>query len=179
MLVNVYSPQTLPEKYKQDILNTDMCRRGQSFIPNHYIANALNWHLNPLRNPAKAPEYVVVALDDDVVVGFIVAFNRERYPAKRQMFRNRINKCYIDIICRKEGSHYKQVVPEMLKRLFKEILDLSGPTKFKLTATSPEAMRAYQKYGFVLDIVAHRKSKKIYQELGFNPDYPMYMYLKH
>jgi hypothetical protein len=176
MLVKVYSPQTLPEKYKQDILTTDMCRRGQSFIPNDYIAHALNWHLNPWMDPIEAPEYVVVALEDDVVVGFIVAFNRERYPAKRQMFRNRKNKCYIDIICRKEGSHYKQVVPEMLKRLFKEILDLSGPTKFKLTATSPEAMRAYQKYGFVLDIVDRS------QTIRRDPDatrHAMYMYLKH
>ena len=150
MLVRLYSLATLPQKYKSEILENyeDLCVRINDrtrFLegrPTGVTKPWLNLQLNAMYGQRGA-DYVIVCLQQKKIVGFIVAYARDKGPKPRKK-----NHWHLDIICRKHGSEYMNVSRLLVNRLIAEALK-NSVQEIGLYATTQMSVNAYKRLGFV------------------------------
>lgn len=138
MLVRMYTRSSLPEKYRSEIMDGNLCiRKNKEGISREYIEYQLN------RSDKGRPDYIIVCLNNTEIVGFIIAFAHDEGAGKK-----RKNNWTLDMICREPGSQYSNISQLMLKRLVREALKYNVK-KIVLHPTTNKAAMAYTRLGFI------------------------------
>ena len=127
--IKTFSADTIPKKYKRDIIDGHHCfRDGKRMITQKWLQFQLN----------RAP-IITVALDDDLrVAGFLMAY-RHNGPDTGSWTLN--------TICTKRGSRTGPLLMESFINKARK----SRAKQITLYATTQASKRAYKKYGFQID----------------------------
>ncbi len=143
--VRMFSHSTIPIKYKEEILQSGFCARGDK------VGISLNW----LEFQMSRAPMIVICLENREVKAFLFGFNYnkdERTPddetEEEEMARHKMSKEWtLDTICRDPDPSSKPYTALILNRFLKEAIN-RGIGRIGLFASTPEAATAYLKYGF-------------------------------
>ncbi len=139
MSVKLFTGASLPDKYRSQILDSDFCRRGASFISPEWITYQLG-----------RASYVVVALESWNVCGFLIGFNFDKAnPLNSELedHEKAHDVWWLDTICRNADRKYGIITGWLIDRFVAEALK-HGVLSIGLYATTPESTKAYTKYCF-------------------------------
>jgi len=139
MQIRLFTPLSLPKKYKLEIINTDLCSR------NNVMGVNKEWIDRQLNRAEGGVDFIIVCLNEKKIVGFILAEARHK-PDDGE--RRKKHTWMLDTICRKQGSEYSMVAQLLLNRLITEALKYNV-RKINLYATTSHAANAYKRLGFV------------------------------
>ena len=135
-MIKLFTPLSLPKKYKLEIINTDLCSR------NNVMGVNKEWIDFQLNRQQSGIDIIIVCLNEKKIVGFILAMARDKGERPKK------HTWTLDTICRKQGSEYSMVSELLLNRLITEARKYNVK-KINLYATTSQAANAYKRLGFV------------------------------